>query len=107
MNHDAINDWMWLVQTNKGDFFITASGKWTQGVAAENVHFTFKSLGLEVIGMIPRKRSTGPDDMQCTITDRLEHKSPLGFTLLAGERLWKICGRYAEYQAEKILFEKG
>ncbi|MBA7664245.1 hypothetical protein ES703_72302 [subsurface metagenome] len=60
---DEVKDWLWLVKTNKGDFFITVIGNWTQEEAATRVRGVFRIvLKLNIIGMIPRKRVTGPDD---------------------------------------------
>ena len=102
---DEIKDWMWLVKTDKGDFFMTVVGKWTQEEAATRVRGVFHVvLKLNILAMIPRKRSTGPDDMQGTIYE--EPKDPVGFQLFAGKKLWEACGRGAEYQAQKILLEK-
>lgn len=104
---DEIKDWMWLIKTNKGDFFITVVGKWTQEEAAKRVRAVFEvTLKLDIVGMIPRKRSTGPDDIQCTIFEQQEPKDQLGFDFLAGEKIWQVCGRGVEYQAQKILLEK-
>lgn len=105
---DEIKDWMWLVKTNKGDFFITVVGKWTQEEAAKRVRAVFEViLKLDIVGMIPRKRSTGPDDIQCTIYEQLEPKNQLGFDFLAGKKIWQVCGRGAEYDAQMVLFKKG
>ena len=47
--------WMWLINTNKGEFFMTVAGKWTQEEAANRVQAVFKvMLKLEIVGMIPR-----------------------------------------------------
>ena len=103
---DEMKDWMWLVKTDKGDFFLTVVGRWTQEEAAKKVRQIFDLLKLEIIGMIPRKRATGNDDMMGTIIEHLEPKDRLGFDFLAGKRIWQVCGRGAEYQAQKILLEK-
>ena len=104
---DEMKDWMWLVKTAKGDFFITVVGKWTQEEAAKRIKAVFEViLKLDIIGMIPRKRATGPDDMMGTIIEQLEPKDQLGFDFLAGEKIWQVCGRGVEYQAQKILLEK-
>lgn len=106
MTVDEIKDWMWLVKTSKGDFFITVVGKWTQEEAATRVRGVFHVvLKLVIIGMIPRKLRTGPDDMAGTIIEQLEPKDSLGFDFLAGKKLWDICGRSAEYEAQLILLK--
>lgn len=105
MTVDEIKDWMWLVKTPKGDFFLTVVGKWTQEEAAKRVKAVFEVvLKLDIVGMIPRKRSTGPDDIHGTIYE--EPKDPVGFQFLAGKKLWQACGRGAQYEAERILLEK-
>ena len=102
-----VNDWMWLVKTGKGDFFIKVAGEWTQEEAAQRVKVLFDViLKLPIIGMIPRKRSTGPDDMQATIYENPEAEDALGFSFLAGKKLWEVCGRGAEYEAQLILLEE-
>jgi len=103
-----MKDWMWLVKTAKGDFFITVVGNWTQEEAAKRVNLVFAViLKLVVIGMIPRKLATGPDDMRGTICEQLEPKDALGFDFIAGKKFWEICGRSAEYEAEMILLNEG
>lgn len=102
-----VKDWMWLVKTNQGDFFITVVGKWTQAEAAAKVRIVFDDIKLGIIGMIPRKRATGPDDCTGTIVEQLEPKDAQGFDFMAGKKLWHICGRAAEYDAEMILLKKG
>lgn len=102
---DEVRDWMWLVKTSKGDFFMTVIGKWTQEEAAKRVRGVFEViLKLDIIGMTPRKRATGPDDIQGTIYE--EPKNPVGFELLAGKKLWEACGRGTEYEAQMILLKK-
>ena len=108
---DEVKDWMWLVKTNKGDFFMTVMGKWTQEEAAKRVKAVFKAvfkvvLKLDIVGMIPRKRNTGPDDIQGTICEQLVPKDALGFDFLAGKRFWDLCGRGAEYEAQMILLKE-
>lgn len=97
---------MWLVKTDKGDFSITVEGRWSQGEAARKVRQVFDLLKLEIVGMIPRKRATGSDDMMGTIIEQFESEGQSTFSFLAGERIWQVCGRGAEYQAQKILVEK-
>ncbi len=99
-------EWAWLVKTSKGDFFLTVVGNWTQEEAAKNVRQVFESIELDIIGMIPRKRSTGPDEMQCTIYQSEKPVPPFGFEFLAGKKLWQACGRGAEFDAQMILLKK-
>ena len=107
MTVDEITDWMWLIKTNKGDFFMTVVGKWTQEEAAKRVRAVFELvLKLDIVGMIPRKRSTGPDDIQGTICEQLEPKDALGFDFLAGKKFWDLCGRGVQYEAQMILLKE-
>ena len=100
---DEIKDWLWLVKTGKGDFFITVVGHWSQEEAATRVRTVFHELlKLSIIAMFPRKRSTGPDEMQCTIYEQQEEKDELGFHFLAGKKIWEAIGRVAEFEAELI-----
>ena len=99
-----MNDYLWLVKTNKGDFFITVIGNWTQEEAAKKLRLVFDGIKLDIIGMIPRKRATGPDDAMCTLYQKEEPKDDPGFQFLAGKKLWDVCGRGAEYEAEQIRY---
>ena len=102
-----MNEWMWLIKTNKGDFFITVLGGWTQEEAATRVKGVFEIIvKLNIIGMIPRKRASGPIDMTCTIIEQQSPKDKVGFDFLAGERLWHLCGRGPEYEAQRILLKE-
>lgn len=105
---DNFNYYLWLVKTDKGDFFMAASGEWTEAEAAEKVMSVFKQLNLNITGMIPRKRITDKDnDKAGTIVQELEPtKNPLGYMFMAGRKFWEICGRSAEYEAELVLMEK-
>lgn len=99
-----MKDWLWLVKTSKGDFFITVVGKWTQEEAATRVRAVFHViLKSSIVAMIPRKRATGPDDTMGTIVEQLEPKDQLGFDFMAGKKIWEACGRGAEFDAEIIL----
>ena len=102
-----MEEWMWLVKTSKGDFFITVLGKWTQEEAATRVRGVFHViLKLVIVSMIPRKRATGSMDTCCTIIEQQPPKDELGFNFLAGKKLWQVAGRSAEYDAQRILLEK-
>ncbi len=102
-----MKDYLWLVKTDKGDFFITVMGNWTQEEAATRVRAVFEViLKLDIIGMIPRKRATGPIEATCTICEQEEPKDELGFSFLAGKKLWDVCGRGVEYEAEQIRLKK-
>jgi len=103
---DEMNEWMWLVNTAKGDFFITVTGRWTQEEAAKKVRTIFDTLKLDIVGMIPRKRATGPIDMTGSIIQQLKPKDELGFDFYAGEKFWRLCGRGAEYDVQRILLEE-
>ncbi|MBA7498899.1 hypothetical protein ES704_01638 [subsurface metagenome] len=101
-----MKDWLWLVKTNKGDFFITVLGNWTQEEAAKKIRLVFYKIKLDITAMIPRKRATGPDDAMGTIYQHEEPKDALGFEFFAGQKLWGGCGRGAEYEAELIRLKK-
>ena len=101
-----MKDYLWLVKTNKGDFFISVFGKWTQEEAAKKIRLVFDEIKLDIIGMIPRKRATGPLDEMGTIHDQVEPKDARGFSFLAGKKLWEVCGRGVEYEAEQIRLKK-
>ena len=98
--------WLWLVQTDKGDFFITVIGNWTQGEAAKKLLWVFDEIKLNIIAMIPRKRATGPEDTMGTLYQQEEPKDALGFSFLGGKKLWEVCGRVAEYEANLILLKR-
>jgi hypothetical protein len=102
------NDYLWLVNTNKGDFFVEAVGRWNLEEAAKKIWWVFEQINVDITGMIPRKRITGPDDMRATLFQQTESeiKNPLGFYFMAGKKLWSACGRGAEYDAEKVLLGK-
>jgi len=102
-----MKDYLWLVKTNKGDFFITVLGHWTQEEAVTRVRGVFSIvLKLDITAMIPRKRVTGPVEATCTIYEQEEPKDELGFSFLAGKKLWEACGRGAVYEAERIRLKK-
>jgi len=101
-----MKDYLWLVKTNKGDFFMTVLGNWTQEEAAKKLRLVFDSIKLDITAMIPRKRVTGPDDAMGTIYEQKDAKSGLGFDFLAGKKLWGVCGRGVEYEAELIRLKK-
>jgi len=103
---DETKDYLWLVKTDKGDFFFSVMGKWTQEEAAAKVRQVLDLIKLNIVGMIPRKRVTGGWDMTATIYEQLEPKTGLGFEVNAGAGIWEACGRGTDYQAQKILMEK-
>lgn len=99
-------DWLWLVKTDKGDFFITVLGNWTQEEAAKKLRLVFEEIKLNITAMIPRKRATGPIEATGTIYQQEEPKDERGFEFLAGKKLWESCGRGVEYEAELIRLKK-
>ena len=101
-----MKDYLWLVKTDKGDFFITVLGNWTQEEAAKKVQLVFEMIKLGITAMIPRKRATGPDDAMGTIYQKEKSENGLGFEFLGGKKLWEVCGRGAEYEAELIRLKK-
>lgn len=101
-----IKDYLWLIKTNKGDFFMTVIGNWTQEEAAKIVRGVFEIvLKLGIIGMIPRKRATGPIEATGTIYEQEEPKDELGFSFLAGKKIWEACNRGVEYEAKCICLK--
>lgn len=109
---DEVQEWAWLLKTNRGDFFITVCGKWKQEEAASMVWSVFERIRLNfktevsITGMIPRKRSSGPEDRDCTIFQGEESTDPDNYYFFAGRKLWEVCGLAAGYDAEKILTKK-
>ncbi len=104
-----MNDWkeyLWLVKTSRGDFFIEVLGNWTQEEAARTLRVVFDMIKLDITAMIPRKRASGPDDLKGIIYQQEEPEDLLGFAFLAGKKLWQVCGRGAEYEAELIRLER-
>jgi len=101
-----MKDYLWLVKTNKGDFFMSVFGNWTQEEAAKKLRLVFDSIKLDITAMIPRKRVTGPDDAMGTIYEQEDAKNGLGFDFLAGKKIWEVCGRGVEYEAELIRSKK-
>jgi len=104
---NEIKDWLWLVKTNKGDFFISVIGPWTEEEAAKNVRVVFDKIKVDIIALIPRKRATGDVDATGTIHQPKEPTGELGFEFLGGKKLWEACGRGTEYEAEWIRLKKG
>lgn len=103
---DEMKDYLWLLKTDKGDFFITVFGNWTEEEAAKKARAVFEAINVNITAMIPRKRVTGPDDVMCTLYEQKDAVSGLGFDFLAGKKLWEVCGRGAEYEAELIRLKK-
>jgi len=101
-----MKDFLWLVKTNKGDFFITVVGWWTEGEAAKKLWQVFEEIKLDIIAMIPRKRATGPDDAVGTIYQTEEPKDGRDFQFLGGKKLFEACGRGIEYQIERVRLDK-
>ncbi len=99
-------EYLWLVKTNKGDFFITVIGDWTLEEAAKKLVATFEKIELEMTAMIPRKRAPGLGDAQATIYQREESEDGQGFEFIAGKKLWEACGRGVEFEAETIRLKK-
>ena len=101
-----MKDYLWLLKTNKGDFFITVMGHWTQEEAAKRVQVVFESIKVDITAMIPRKRATGPDDAMCTLYEQEKPEINGPFQFLAGKKLFVACGRGVEYEAERIRLKK-
>ncbi len=102
-----MKEYLWLVKTSKGNFFITVLGNWTQEEAAKRVRAVFYVLlKLPIVEMIVRKRATGPIEAACTIYEQEKPEDELGFRFLAGKKIWEVCGRGVEYEAEQIRLKK-
>jgi len=101
-----MKDYLWLVTTNKGDFFITVIGNWTPEEAAKRIWRVFEEMKLGITAMVPRKRATGPDDEMGTIYQPEEPKDGRDFEFLAGKKLFEVCGRGVEYDAERVRLDK-
>ncbi len=100
---NEVQDWLWLLKTDKGEFFGNVVGKWTQEEAATWVRAVFHGiLKLTIVSMIPRKRCTGQQDNLCTIFEQQEKVGGIGAHFLAGRKVWEACGRGAEFEAELI-----
>ena len=104
-------EWKWLLKTNKGDFFMTVYGRWTQEEAANKVQLWFGSLNTIITGMIPRKWSTSPKEMRCSILEAFELERalppPFGFEFIGGKKWWQAFGVGVLYEAKLILLRKG
>lgn len=101
-----MKDYLWLVQTDKGNFFISVAGNWTEGEAAKKLWQLFEEIKLDIIGMIPRNRPTGPEDARGTICQLEEPEDGRDFAFLGGKALFEACGRGIEYQVERVRLEK-
>lgn len=101
-----IHDYLWLVKTPEGDFFISVAGNWTEGEAAKKVWQVFADMKLDIIGLIPRKQPTGSDDERGTICQLEEPEDGRDFTFLGGKALFEACGRGVEYQVERVRLDK-
>ena len=103
-----MKEYLWLIKTSKGDFFITVLGDWTQEEASKRVRIIFETvLKLDIIRIIPRKQATGSMDNCCTLYEQEEpHKDKLGYSFLAGKKIWEAGGRGVEYEAKQIHLKK-
>ena len=103
---NEMKDYLWLIKTNKGDFFISVMGNWTQEEAAKKIRLVFDKINLDITAMIPRKRATGDMDAMGTIYEQEKPENALGFQFLGGKKIWEACGRGVEYEAERIRLKK-
>jgi hypothetical protein len=101
-----INDWLWLVQTDKGNFFMTVAGEWSQAEALKKVWQLFTMLKIDITGLFPRQRATGSVDNTGTIFQTDDPKNALGYEFLAAKRFWALGNRMAEFEAEMLLLKK-
>jgi len=97
-----VNDYLWLVQTNKGNFFITVVGKWSREEATKKIQWVFAALELDIVAMVPRQRTTGSLDAMGIIYEQEVPEDKLGFSFNAGKKIWEACGRGVEFEAELI-----
>lgn len=103
---DDNKEWLWFVQTNKGDFFFTVVGEWSQEEAAKKLLQVLEHIKLDFTGLIPRKRPSGGMDTCGTIVQQEDADNGLGYMFFAGKDIWRACGRETEFEAEKIRMEK-
>jgi len=101
-----MKSWLWLIKTNKGEFFITVVGDWTQEEAAKKLRLVFEKIELDITAMIPRKRATGPDDAMALICEQDEPKNEMGLFFFGSKKLWEACGQGVVYEAELIRLKK-
>lgn len=101
---EKLNEWIWLLNTPKGDFCFTVLGPWSQEEAAKILHTVFgpASLNLVITGMTPRKRQVGPNENHATI-----YKDPVTAlpNLSAGRGLFRAVGKSVEYEALMTAFK--
>jgi len=102
----TVNDYLWLVRTDKGNFFITVVGKWTREEAAKKVQWVFAALKLGIITMVPRQRTTGSMDAMGIIYEQAVSEDKLGFSFNAGKAIWEACDRGVEFEAELVRLKK-
>ena len=99
---EDIDNWkhyIWYTETDKGNFFFTVMGEWTQEEAEEKMRFATSNVGLKILKITPRERAPSNIIMHATILQDTETKSEYGFQLLAGEGIWRALGRLVEYHA--------
>jgi hypothetical protein len=99
-------DWSWLVQTDKGKFFITVVCNWGQSEAADVARSLFERLGLSITGMIQRKRVPAGVDNAGTIIQQSVPRNDLGYDFTAGKAYWDACGRGDEYESQARALRK-
>lgn len=100
---DKVDCWYWLVQTPKGDFFMSVVGGWTQEEAALKVWKTFDQFNLTIIGLVQRKRVPFAGDSTGSIyQDKTQAE---GEFFLAGKKFWEISGRGTEYAAQMVALD--
>lgn len=103
---EEIKEWVWLVQTTKGDFCFTVTGELDKAEAAKQLLSVLTEIHLDLIGLVQRKRESGTDDIMGHIVQVEESESERGFMFFAGKSIWQACGMEAQYEAEMIRMEK-
>lgn len=102
---NEFKNYTWLVKTDKGEFFMSVSGEWTEAEAALRVMQVFRKMNLEITGM-DKKSGVPEEDNEragAIIQELWPQTSELGYKLFAGRKYWELCGRIAEFDAEMVL----
>lgn len=99
-----MTDYLWLVKTPKGNYFVSVVGNWTEEEAAKLLHKMFSLLPLTILEMVKRKLATGDLSMGVTIVQNPKDKSDISF--LAGQGLHEAMGLTALYEAQSFLWKR-
>jgi hypothetical protein len=104
-----VQDHAWEVRTDKGDFYISVVGRWTEAEALEKLQTVLQGIKLKVNEQVKRRRPSGPEDNRCTIVENPDAKSGLGYEFMAGKALWYAMdmGGLYEQQMKGLTKVKG